>query len=288
MGTPISTVDWVEKNEVVDELLIQENTLTILPMDQGMEAEVMKISSDKESFVLKVWNKSSKPDVSFQYDLLNVLSELGFPVSKPLGWGINLNGDKLLLTSYDGTPVFNVNEKKLTEIANILSSIHQIHVNEIGNIQLPKYDFINYFFPRVKVYSDIYNALISLVQLVQVKQENIIHGDFHVLNILEENDRYTVIDWTNVQLGDPRYDFAWSHTLKKIYGSERYANVFRSAYLRDNDIRQQELDVFEALACLRWIVLDRTGGVPKGSTTLERIKGLLTNNPFLKEFEITI
>lgn len=87
MGSPIGIVDWVEKNENMDELLKQEETLTTHVMDHGFEAEVMKISSDKESFVLKVWNKSSRPDVSFQFHLLNALFERGLSVSKPLGWG---------------------------------------------------------------------------------------------------------------------------------------------------------------------------------------------------------
>jgi Ser/Thr protein kinase RdoA (MazF antagonist) len=281
-------VDWVEKNEIMDDLLIQEDTLITHPMDHGFEAEVMKISSNKESFVLKVWNKNSKPDISFQYRLLNVLFERGLSVSKPLGWGINPNGDKVLLTTFDGSPVLKVNEKKMTEIANILSRIHQIHVKEIGNIQLPKYDFIDYFFPGVRENSDIYNALISLVQTTQIKQEHIIHGDFHLRNILEKNDRYTIIDWTNGQLGDPRYDFAWSLTLKKIYVSERYAYVFRSAYLLENDIQQKELEVFEALASLRWIMLNKSGSIPKGPNTIRRVKSLITNNPFLKKFEFTI
>ena len=281
-------VDWVERNAIIEDLLNQEDALTTHPMDQGFEAEVMKISSDKDSFVLKVWNKSSKPDISFQFRLLNVLFERGLSVSKPLGWGINPNGDNVLLTTFDGMPVLNVNEKKMTEIANILSKIHEIHVKEIRNIQLPKYDFIDYFFPEVREHADIYNVLILIFQTIDIKQEHIIHGDYHIRNIMENNDRYTVIDWTNGQLGDPRYDFAWSLTLLKIYVSERYAYAFHSAYLEENDIQPKELEVFEALAILRWLLLDRSEGVPKGTNTIKKIKGLITNNPSLKEFEFTI
>lgn len=278
-------MDWVEKNEKMDDLLNQEETLTTHSMDHGFEAEVTKISSDKESFVLKVWNKSSKPDVRFQFHLLNTLSERGLSVSKPVGWGINPNEDTVLLTTFDGMPVHQVNEKKVIDIAKILSRIHQIHVEELGDIHLPKYEFTNYFFPGVREHDDLNSALISLVQIIQIQQDRIIHGDFHVGNIVEENDRYTVIDWTNGQLGDSRYDFAWSLTLQKIYISERYAHVFRSAYLLENDIEQKELEVFEALACLRWILLNRNGGVPKRSNTIERVKELITNNSFLRELE---
>ncbi|MBE1555559.1 aminoglycoside phosphotransferase family protein [Sporosarcina limicola] len=288
MGNPIGIVDWVEKDGIMDDLLNQEAILTTHPMDQGFEAEVMKICSDKDIFVLKVWNKNSKPDVSLQYRLLNVLFERGLSVSKPMGWGINPHGEKVLLTTFDGMPVLEVDEKKMTVIANILSEIHKVHVKEIGNIHLLKSDFIDYFFPGVGEYYDINNALISLVQITQIKQERIIHGDFHLRNILEKNNRYTVIDWTNGQLGDPRYDFAWSLILIKIYVSERYAYVFRSAYLLENHVQQKDLEAFEALACLRWILLNRSGGTPKGPNIIERVKSLITKNPFLKEFEFTI
>lgn len=244
----------------------------------------MKISSDQESFVLKIWNKSSKPDVRFQYHLLSALSERGLAVSKPLGWGNDLSGNMVMLTTFDGTPVHKVNDKKMKDLANILSRIHKTQAEEIENITLPKYDFIEYFFPEGRDHTDIYNAVVSLVQQNQMKQDCIIHGDFHLGNIVEENKRFTVIDWTNGQIGDQRYDFAWSYILFKIYISERYANVFRSAYLLENEIVWEELEVFEALACLRWILLNRKGGVPKGSNTTKRVKSLISNNRFLKEF----
>ena len=160
--SPIGIVDWVEKNEMMDDLLNQEDTLTTQPMDHGFEAEVMKICSATDSFVLKVWNKTSKPTISFQYHLLTVLFERGVLVSKPLAWGKNPNGDSVLLTTFDGMPIHKVNEKKMIEIANILSKIHQIRVKEIGDIKLPKYDFIDYFFPGVREHADIYRALITL------------------------------------------------------------------------------------------------------------------------------
>lgn len=285
MGSPISNVDWVEKNEMMNDLLDQEATLTTHSMKHGFEAEVIKINTDKESFVLKVWNKTSKPDIRFQFRLLNILFERGVSVSKPVGWGINPNGDKVLLTTFDGTPVLKGNEKKMTEIANILSKIHQIDVEEIGNIHLPRYDFADYFFPGAREHNDLFNALSSLIRMTPVKQNRIIHGDFHLGNIVEGSDRYTVIDWTNGQLGDPRYDFSWSLILLKIYISDRNAQVFRSAYLLENNVQQEELEVFEALACLRWILLHRNGGVPKGPNTMEKVKSLILNNRFLNEFK---
>ena len=131
----LSIVDWVEKNEVLDGLLIREATLTTQSMDQGFEAEVVKICLGEDSFVLKVWNKTSKPDVGYQYHLLTVLFDQGLTVSKPLGWGINPNADKVLLTTFDGMPVLKVNEKKMTEMANILSRIFIVNLSGLANFK---------------------------------------------------------------------------------------------------------------------------------------------------------
>ncbi len=285
MRSPIRNVEWIETDESMNDLFNQEAALTTQSMSHGMEAEVMRISSDQESFVLKVWNKTSKPDIRFQFRLLKVLFERGVSVSKPVGWGIHSNGDQVLLTRFGGTPVLELNDKKLTEIASILSNIHQIRVEEIGSLQLPKHDFMDYFFPGVGEHADLLDTVSSLVRKASIQQNCIIHGDFHLGNVVEDKNRYTIIDWTNGQLGDPRYDFAWSLILLQIYTSDRHRNEFRSAYLSENPIEQEELEVFEALACLRWLLLHRNGGVPQGSNTMEKVKGLFRNNRFLKERE---
>lgn len=283
MGTPIGTVEWLEKNEKLNELLKQETALTTHEMKHGFEAEVIKISSDEESFVLKTWSKGSKPDIQFQYHLLNALFERGLSVSRPVAWGIDPNGDKVLLTTFDGGPILKLNGKKMADIAKILSSIHRIRVEELEQIQLPKYDFIGYFFPGVREHPDLAQALEALVEKTPITQEHIIHGDFHLANFLEENGRYTVIDWTNGQLGDPRYDFAWSLALINIYVSERNAEAFRNAYLLENEMDREELEAFEALACIRWLLLNRSGGTPKGPSTMSKVKSLVMNNRYLSE-----
>jgi len=168
-------------------------------------------------------------------------------------------------------------------MANLLAQMHQMDVKGLG---LPKYDFLDYFFPGAGEHRDIYQALVSLHSLVKIKQERLIHGDFHFENIVEEDGGCTVIDWTNGQLGDPRYDFAWALTLQKIYISERYAEVFRSAYLLKMDICTEDLDVFEALACLRWLLLARRGGTPNEPAAIGRAKRLITSHPCLHEWQV--
>ncbi|WP_404450567.1 aminoglycoside phosphotransferase family protein [Virgibacillus necropolis] len=278
-------VDWNEKSVKLDELLGQSD-LSVHTMNQGNEAEVMKISTEKESFVLKCWTLDSKPNIQFQYHLLNTLSARGLSVSKAIGWGINSEEDSVLLTSYDGTPATHVSKEALTEIASILSSIHKTPLKKI-DITLPKYDFISYFYPGIEAFPDLHKTITELVGKTEIRQNCVIHGDFHFENIVEDNGRYTVIDWTNGQLGDKRYDFAWSNTLFKIYSpSDQYSSIFHTAYLLENPLQDDEIELFEALACLRWIYLNRNKNVPIKPDTIKRVKNVICTNPYLMEQEL--
>lgn len=284
MGTLLATMSWMDKADKLDALLQQDEYLTVHTMQQGYEAEVMRISSDDEDYVLKMWNRGSKPDIRFQFRLLQLLDDQGLSVPKPLGWGIDSNGDQVLLTSYGGTAIRQADKKKMVELANLLSNIHQTKLDNGSDIQLPKYELIDYFFPGVRESQnkDVEDALHSIIEITTIRQNQLIHGDFHFGNIVEQHDQYIIIDWTNAQLGDKRYDFAWTLLVLTLFISAEKVQVFRSAYLLNHDIPQQELDCFEALACLRWILLMRCDGVPKSASKLVKLRGIIANNRHLR------
>lgn len=274
-------INWVEKSETLELLLEQETTFQVVPLDSGLEAEVAKIVTATADYVLKVWNKESKPDVQKQYQILNELYAHGRKVSKPLGWGTDRKGNPILLTSYDGTSVQKIDQPKLMKLAKMLMDIHKFHMDGLNEFGLPSYDFISYFYPRIDEFPDIQRPLMELVQRANMKQECVIHGDYHLGNILEHENELTVIDWTNVQLGDPRYDMAWSIILMWIYVSERRASFFRAAFCAENRYEADELELFEAIACLRWVLLSRVDHPPIRKNTISRVRSILKSNTYL-------
>jgi aminoglycoside phosphotransferase (APT) family kinase protein len=57
------------------------------------------------------------------------------------------------------------------------------------------------------------------------------HLDFHPMNVLVHPERGpTVIDWTQVGVGDPRHDVAWTAMLATAYLDEEAARAFVAAY----------------------------------------------------------
>lgn len=85
------------------------------------------------------------------------------------------------------------------------------------------------------------------------------------------------------QLGDPRYDIAWSIVLIRIYVGLKYGTIYHSSFISNFQYTVDELELFEAIACLRWILLNRIADLPKGKETIKRVRIIIMNNKYLNE-----
>lgn len=271
-------IRWIEGGEAAARLA-GITAQDIMPLIPGLEAEIALIRLDGEKCVLKVWNRQSKPDIGFQYRLLRALYDRGMPVSKPLAWGVDASGHQALLTSYDGMPVREAEADKPRRIAGMLLDIHRLRIDEP---ELPRYDFVSYFFPGVEAHPDLATELDRLVGIARPRQDTFIHGDYNFDNILESEDgRLTIIDWTNGQLGDARYDIGWTILLADVYTDDALASAYRSAFLTGGGYAAEELEPFEAIALIRWLLLDRTAGMPRMETTDERLRRIKERNRWI-------
>ncbi|MEF2247185.1 aminoglycoside phosphotransferase family protein [Paenibacillus sp. IITD108] len=281
MSELVGTISWQEKSNDFPASLNTEVSMS--PLAAGLEADVFQLDTKDAQYVLKVWNRISKPDLSIQYKFLDSLFNLGAAVSRPYGWGIDKNNNGVLLTSYDGMPIRKVSSSKLNNFAKMLVDIHKLELEKTDFSTIPKCDFITYFYPRIDEHLDIKEVLVPLVEMSNMKNSSPIHGDYNLGNIVEYNNKFTIIDWTNIQLGDPRYDIAWSIILMWIYVSERNSNLYRSAFISAGNYSAEELEVFEAIACLRWILLNRLFSLPKRTNTKATIKSIIGKNKFLQD-----
>ncbi|MDO7907609.1 aminoglycoside phosphotransferase family protein [Paenibacillus sp. JX-17] len=280
MGNLLQDIDWKDKTRDCDRLL-ESSLLKTEPIAPGFEAEVVRVHSGQDSLVLKIWNRQSRPDVGFQYRLLSVLYEQGIAVSRPLGWGKDAEGHFVLLTSYDGEPLMQLDDSVIAGLAVQLARIHETDVIEGGKIELPLYSFKGYFYPQIEQFPDLEEPLNQLLPLVSLQQTAVIHGDYHLGNIVGQAGRHTIIDWTNAQWGDARYDFAWSHLLMELYVPQPYASLFETAYLLEHPIGLEVRQQFQALACIRWLLLYRHGHTPKADQLQQLLDQVVQRNPVL-------
>src|SRR5690606_10210491 len=110
----------------------------------------------------------------------------------------------------------------------------------------PKYDdFLRYFISLNEEHSDIAILLKDVTSDISIRTDCIIHGDYNLGNILVKHDEYTVIDWTNVQFGDNRYDLAWAAFLILIYNGDECHREFCNTYTQQIQIDPKDIYTFE-------------------------------------------
>lgn len=275
----LKDIHWIKLQEDIREIM--NEPCHVVPLSPGMEADVYRYGFESRSCVLKIWNKESRPHIGNQYRLLSELHHHGVKVSIPYGWGEDTEQNQVLLMSDAGIPVDTLTSEKLKDLALMLMEVHRFE----GSIQdddfIPAYDFVGYFFPGIASHPDLERILTQALQRVSLRQDCLIHGDYNLWNVLEANGCCTIIDWTNGQWGDPRYDIAWSVFLMDIYTGPEYGKMYRAEFLQWNDYASKDMVWFEALACLRWLLLKRTGGVPLHGETLQRMAAILHRNPYV-------
>lgn len=277
----LGRTSWSIREDGIDALCSLEE-VGLQPMQAGLEASIYLVEAGDARYVLKVWDKASKPDAEYQFRLLRAMREKGLAVSAPLGVGANEDGHAVLLTSYDGVPLTRLDKRGIASIARLMADIHRCELDEeASGLRLYRPDFVGYFFPGLGEYPDLRELLEQLVAAAEPKQEAVIHGDLHLGNIVESDGRYTSIDWTNGQLGDPRYDLMWAFALTRIYVSAKHADGWKKAYLASNPYPEEQLRQFEAIAFLRWLLLHRQGYLPIGAPARKRIEALIADNEYL-------
>lgn len=288
MENQLLKIDWHEQNEDWNGVLDQLSDAVIHTMNQGFEAEVARIDLEEKSFVLKTWNKDSRPNISMQYRLLKLLADKGISVPKPLAWGTNRDENhQVLLTTFEGTQDSKYDAKAFTDFGILLASIHHIALNEEDQQKVLNYGFLDYFYSGIQEYPDLHAALIHLLDMTSMNKNAIIHGDYHWGNVVEKDGQYSVIDWTNGQLGDARFDFAHSLVfIQLIFSAEWRASVFRTAYLTENPIPEEEIQVFEAMVYLKWLMSNRRGFQPFGPKAIDKVIKMIKANPFLQQCDL--
>ncbi len=81
---------------------------------------------------------------------------------------------------------------------------------------------------------------------------SLVHGDFHLDNILIRDDGTAyVIDWTGTDISDYRFDLAWTLLLRRAEGATELASMILKTYEQLAGFSIEQLAFFEVTACLK-------------------------------------
>lgn len=80
----------------------------------------------------------------------------------------------------------------------------------------------------------------------------LLHWDLHPANVLfAPPNQYSVIDWTQAEFSDPRFDLAWTVVLVGSQASWPAAEMIQAEYVAQGGSWGADLDFFVAAACLK-------------------------------------
>ncbi len=88
--------------------------------------------------------------------------------------------------------------------------------------------------------------------LAPSKRPSVVHWDYHPGNILlREDGSAVVVDWTQVDVSDSRFDLAWTLLLVSTYEGREWHGRILHEYERLAGAKVEQLAFFEVYACLK-------------------------------------
>ncbi len=270
MGVSISPViKWVDQTDSFRSWLACHPNISPCFLHASREADIWSLTSDAvPAYVLKRWKPGRWVDGRDSFYLLQDLALLQLPVPSPGGWGHDTQGLQVLAMEYAGEPVDRASRRDVLAFGHALATIHRTPIDRLS-FDAPADSSIflqrlrTRFFDGVEVYPDLTTLLDWIWPRVPPLQTVLLHGDYHLGNVAWGNDSLSIIDWSEAQLGDWRYDVAWAELLTLIYTGPEACEIFMAAYETASDrILGADLEPYEVVATLRWLLLCRTAPFP--------------------------
>lgn len=183
---------------------------------QGANGTVYKISDDT---IVKVYKyEDALPDIENERKLARKAFMLGVPTAIPY--------DIVKVNDKYGSVFELLNAKMLTSIfmdedsdfdkyidmsAKVLKSIHEITLppNELPLIKSKVMKRVKYLEGRIP--NEVYNKVYKMVE--EIPEDNtVLHGDYHIKNIMLQNDELLLIDMDTFSQGNIIFEFANMYT----------------------------------------------------------------------------
>jgi aminoglycoside phosphotransferase (APT) family kinase protein len=125
------------------------------------------------------------------------------------------------------------------------------------------YEFIEHELDQLRIDSQHspHTTLMEIVQWLEQRKATvpcmrpaILHRDYHPWNVLIDTaERAWVIDW-DWQIGDARFDLAWTLMLMRRSGFDAFSTAVHDHYAGQSDRSLDALAYFEVLTTVRWLL----------------------------------
>ncbi len=232
----------------------------------------------RDDLILRIYlGDGARQKAAREFNGMKKLHELGFPV--PEVFTLELDDSTfgkpfVIMEKINGQPMGQIldespDEKRrdlITLFCKMFVDLHNLDwrpfapdpsIYDTGD----PYGFINQFLSKAQEYVDRFQRADFVPVLDWLKERrsdalcdrlSVIHLDYHPYNILmQEDGKPSVIDWTNIDIGDFRFDLAWTVLLMSGYGNPEARGIVLDEYQRIAARRIEQMEYFDVMASLR-------------------------------------
>jgi aminoglycoside phosphotransferase (APT) family kinase protein len=258
----------------------------IASLSDGWESDVYGIqirfgdavSLQSEEWIVRAYfGRQAQAKAAREEAALRLLTAAAYPVPKVIHRAQEespLDRPFLILEKIDGKPMGPVigraapqrQGELMSRFCELFANLHQLewqaHVNAgtaaffsapVSPLQA-QLDFMLGFYERFPKpdFWPFFTWLATHAADVKPAPLALIHWDFHPENILlGPDDATVVIDWTQAQISDPRFDLAWTLTLIGAAAGWAVRERILSEYERLSGAAVESLPYFEVAACTK-------------------------------------
>jgi len=157
----------------------------------------------------------------------------------------------------------------ITQFCELFVQLHDLDWQEFvpedqqSNYQEPYFfidTYLSWLHGAAKTFPDL-NVLMPVINWLKGRRDDVpcnrpapVHWDFHPGNvILKPDGSYIVIDWTQIQVSDPRFDIGWTLLLAGGYSGDEFRNKILLDYERISGSPIKNLDYFYVANCVKRI-----------------------------------
>ncbi len=189
-------------------------------------------------FAYKVFNDNYPLDwIKYEFNIQNEINKTQLPIIKYYSI-IDSNCIKMDYIKGDtlGTLLQKSQLKNGVEV--LIDLQKQIHTYQDLNLPSFKQEAFT-LIDQIEIENE-YKVLFKLILDRIDDKHNLLHLDFHFLNVMFDN-QYTIIDWVNAKLGHPIYDYARSYVIMNEY-VYRLGSKYKTLIKKDKSIDTNYLD----------------------------------------------
>jgi thiamine kinase-like enzyme len=221
----------------------------------GAQADIYK----ENNMAIKLFKKNVlKYDVEYEMNLQKMAFELGLPVPKIYDF-IEINGKYGFEMEYiNGIAIGNIILNDMNKLNEYLIKSIEIQIN-LNKIVTDKFPPMNEKLKRKIDRTKILNInekqkILDILDTTNLKQ-NLCHGDFQLMNLMQTSNDIKIIDWVDSSSGNNEADACRTYLLYKVNHDE-IAELFIENYCKIANISKDNI--------LKWIPIIAAARLSEG------------------------